>query len=293
MSLLDEFVNYLMAERGAAVNTVEAYRRDIKKYLVFLKKNGIEVDKAKEDTVYSFMTYLQESGLKRISILRTFSSLRIFYKFLILEKVINSSPLSNIKLQAAKRSLPLVLNVEEVGKIIESPDTSSFLGLRDRAMLEMLYACGLRVSELLSIKVSDIFLNEGFLRVIGKGRKERIVPIGSYACKWVSLYLREIRQKLKKNRPSEWLFLNVRGNKMSRMGFWKKLKHYVNKAGIKKRVTPHTFRHSFATHLLEGGADLRVVQEMLGHSSIVTTEIYTHIDREKLKEAVKLYHPRG
>jgi len=193
-----------------------------------------------------------------------------------------------------KKGLPLVLSVTEVDSILARPDTSNVLGLRDKALLELLYACGVRVSELLGLKVSDLFFNEEMIRVFGKGSKERLVPVGRSAVKWVKEYLMKSRPMLEKKHKSEnFLFLNRRGTKLSRMGIWKIVDKYVKDAGIKKEVHPHTFRHSFATHLLEGGADLRAVQEMLGHADISTTQIYTHIDREYIKQMHKDFHPRG
>ncbi|HID93664.1 MAG TPA: site-specific tyrosine recombinase XerD [bacterium (Candidatus Stahlbacteria)] len=292
--IIDRFINYLMIERGSSQNTCNSYKRDIEKFLNFLKQKKKNPINAKGDDIENFILYLESIGLKRRSICRAISSIRVFYNFLLEEGELKTSPAVNIETPKFMRSLPSVLSQDEVRRIIEAPDTSfSPLGLRDRAMFELLYATGLRIGELLDLKLSNLFLDEGFLRQIGKGGRERIVPIGKYAKEWVSLYIREARPILKKNKSTEILFLNRRAGKLSRMGFWKILRRWAVKAGINKKVTPHTFRHSFATHLLEGGADLRSVQAMLGHASITTTEIYTHVDRERLKEAIKVYHPRG
>jgi len=292
--IIDSFIDYLMAERGSSQNTYNSYKRDLEKFLNFLKKKKKNPVNAKRVDIENFILYLESIGLKKRSVCRAISSIRVFYNFLLEEGALKTSPAVNIETPKFTRSLPSVLSQDEVKRIIETPETSfNPLGLRDRAMFELLYATGLRVGELLDLKLSNIFLDEGFLRQIGKGGRERIVPIGKYAKEWVSAYIRKTRPILKKNKSTEILFLSRRAGKLSRMGFWKILRHWTIKAGINKKVTPHTFRHSFATHLLEGGADLRSVQAMLGHASIVTTEIYTHVDRERLKEAIKVYHPRG
>ncbi|MCK4352322.1 site-specific tyrosine recombinase XerD [candidate division WOR-3 bacterium] len=292
--MLQKFINYLLIERGNSKNTVDSYEGDIKKLIAFLRLRKTKPEDAKEEDIEKFFNYLRENKkLSQASISRAVSSIRGFYKFLISEELLTTSPAKNLPAPKSIKKLPDVLELEEIKIIIEQPDSTDKLGRRDRAMIELLYGAGLRISELLGLKTSDIFLDSDFLRCFGKGSKERIIPIGSYAKKYISLYLKHSRPLLKKNKETEILFLNARGNKLSRMGAWKILNKHVIKSGIKKRVTPHTFRHSFATHLLEGGADLRAVQEMLGHVSITTTEIYTHIDREKLKEAIKVYHPRG
>jgi len=292
--LIHRFINYLTSERYCPKNTWESYKRDLEKFLNFLKKKKKNPLNVQRVDIENFIIYLEGIGLKKRSTCRAISSIRVFYNFLLEEKELKTSPVVNIETPKFTRGLPSVLSQDEVRRIIEAPDASfSPSGLRDRAMFELLYATGLRVSELLDLKLSNLFLDEGFLRQIGKGGRERIVPIGKYAKEWVSRYIREVRPILKKNKSTEILFLNRRGDKLSRMGFWKILRKWAIKAGINKKVTPHTFRHSFATHLLEGGANLRSVQAMLGHASITTTEIYTHVDRERLKEAIKVYHPRG
>jgi integrase/recombinase XerD len=292
--IIDKFMDYLMVERGSSKNTCSSYKRDIEKFLNFLKQKKRDPTSVKGIDIENFILYLEGIELKKRSICRVISSIRVFYNFLLEEEELKTSPVVNIETPKFTRSLPSVLSQDEVRRIIEAPNASfNPSGLRDRAMFELLYATGLRISELLDLKLSNLFLDEGFLRQIGKGGRERIVPIGKYAKEWVSRYIREVRPILKKNKSTEILFLNRRGCKLSRMGFWKILRKWTIKAGINKKVTPHTFRHSFATHLLEGGANLRSVQAMLGHASITTTEIYTHVDRERLKEAIKVYHPRG
>ncbi|MGE5436025.1 MAG: site-specific tyrosine recombinase, partial [Syntrophothermus sp.] len=248
----------------------------------------------KFDDVNSFFSELNKIGLSSLSAARYFSSLKGFFLYLAKNKYIEENPLTKMDAPKISRSLPTVLSVNEVLKILEAPDCNDVLGLRDKVVLEVLYACGTRVSELLSLKLNDLFLNDEIIRVFGKGSKERIIPIGGDAIFWIKEYLIRSRIHLAKNNKSEnYLCLNNRGTKLSRMGIWKIIARYTLEAGIKKDVHPHTFRHSFATHLLEGGADLRAVQEMLGHVDISTTQIYTHIDKEYIKQEHKQYHPRG
>lgn len=287
-------MNYLLIEKGSSQNTVTSYETDIKKLIKFLKLINRQIEQTNPKNIDEFLKYLAEKEkLSQTSIARCVSSVRGFYKFLISEEIIPVSPLENLRTPKTIKRLPDVLEIEEVKKIIESADSLTPIGIRDRAMLELIYAAGLRISEMLSLKISDIMLQDEYLRCIGKGNKERSVPIGKSAREAVNIYLSKSRSMLKKSKDTEVLFLNLRGNKLSRMGGWKIIQKYVRKAGIIKHVTPHTFRHSFATHLLEGGCDLRAIQEMLGHASIVTTEIYTHIDSARLKEAIRVFHPRG
>ncbi len=225
---------------------------------------------------------------------RYFSSLKGFFLYLLKNNYIIKNPLEKISAPKLSKKLPEVLNINEVDKILAQPNVSDTLGLRNKAILELLYACGTRVSELTNLKLSDLFLNEEVIRVFGKGSKERLIPIGSSAIEWVGKYIKESRSVLLRiSKSGNYVFLNSRGSKLSRMGIWKIIDRYVKEAGIQKEVHPHTFRHSFATHLLEGGADLRAVQEMLGHADISTTQIYTHIDRDYIKQVHKQFHPRG
>jgi len=286
---LENFRLYLLAERGLAKNSVEAYIRDIIQFFEYTDKDPV---KTETGDISRFLYSLKKSRLRPRSIARKLSSIRVFYKFLFSEGYIDHDPSELIETPSIPVYIPVVLEVYEIEKIIDAVDTSEPLGLRDLACIETLYGCGLRISELLSLRMEDVFLEDGFIRVIGKGGKERLVPLGGRAKKAILDYLEKGRPFFEKTK-NPLLFLSKRGKKISRMGFWKRLRKYVDMAGIKKHVTPHTFRHSFATHLLEGGADLRAVQLMLGHSDISTTQIYTHLSREYLKEIVRSFHPRG
>ena len=291
---LTEFLNYLQIDRNAAQNTISAYENDLNRYLSFLTNRGItKLSQVEPSAVVDFRNLLYDLGLAASSCARNLSSLRMFHRFLIRENYLDADPTTNLSFPNKPKNLPDTLDQSEIDLILSQPDASETKGLRDKAMLEFLYAAGLRVSELLAIETSNLFFENGFIRVIGKGSKERIVPIGEQAIHFTNRYLEEGRPKLKKYAESgNVVFLNSRGTRMSRMGFWKILRSYVVATGIKKRVSPHTFRHSFATHLLEGGADLRAVQEMLGHSDISSTQIYTHLDHEYLKEVHRTFHPR-
>jgi len=292
--VLEEFFHHLSVERGLAKNSLEAYGHDLKRYLHFLRARGISTWKrVGREEVIAFLSLLKAQGFSSRTISRNTTSLRIFHQYLVSEGNLSRDPTLYLDSPKIWKRLPSVLSQEEVEVLLESIDTNSPLGIRDRAALELLYAAGLRVSELLTLKVENIFLEEGFVRCMGKGGKERLVPIGRKAREWVSRYLGLIRPLLTKERRTDVFLLNARGSSLSRMGFWKILDRYVRKAGIKRKVSPHTLRHSFATHLLEGGADLRSVQEMLGHTDISTTQVYTHVDREYLKEVHRTYHPRG
>ncbi|MBI4726921.1 site-specific tyrosine recombinase XerD [candidate division TA06 bacterium] len=291
---LQQYLTHLAVERGLSDNSIQSYDRDIRRYLIFLKTKNIADLRAVERKVISeFLSLLMGYGLSPVSLSRNISALRGFHRFLASEGTTKSDPTENIETPRLDKKLPEVLDLSEVEQLLAQPDPASRLGLRDKAMLEILYACGLRISELLTLKTSDLFFDQDFIRCFGKGSKERIVPVGRSARHWTEKYRRNSRPALLKKFSAETLFLNNRGRPMSRMGFWKLLKAYAQKAGIKKRVHPHILRHSFATHLLEGGADLRSVQEMLGHADIGTTQIYTHVDREYLKEVHRQFHPRG
>ncbi len=287
--LLVRFTNYLRAERGVSPNTVASYGGDARAFLRFLEDTAQDLS---SEALREFVRSLRRRGFSPSSVSRKVSALRCFSSWLVQEGLSPSDPSQSLETPTTAKTLPKVLDQEEVARLLEQPDLSKGLGIRDRTALELLYAAGLRISELLSLKLSDLFLREGFLRCSGKGSKERIVPIGSFASQWVERYLKEVRPGLRKRGGTDILILSARGRRLSRMGFWKILKRYALRAGLED-VSPHTLRHSFATHLLEGGADLRAVQEMLGHSSISTTQIYTHIDREQLKELHRTCHPRG
>jgi len=292
--LADQFINYLVVEKGLSKNTVVAYSRDLILYLEFLRSNDI-ADIAASDTtlVLKHLIELRDAGLGPRSRARHLVTLRGFYRFLVQQKIIVANPAQLVDLPKAGLRLPDVLKVDEVLQLLEAPDPSKPLGVRDAAMIELLYAAGLRVSELIKVGMANINLEACFVRVIGKGSKERIVPIGLVAKKKIDDYLTSGRPILLKGRPSPYLFVTRSAMSMTRQGFWKLLKQYALKTGISHRITPHSLRHSFATHLLEGGADLRSVQVMLGHVDISTTQIYTHVAQERLKAVHTQYHPRG
>ncbi|HCY75241.1 MAG: site-specific tyrosine recombinase XerD [Ignavibacterium sp.] len=292
---LKEYLAHLKLEKNLSQNTVASYKNDINAFISFLKELKIDdPSNVTTEHINGFFKVLKELGLLGSSTARYFSSLKGFFLFLIKNKYILKNPIEKISAPRISKKLPGVLDINEVEAILSVPDTKEILGLRDKAILELFYACGTRVSELLNLKVNDLFFDDGIIRVFGKGSKERLIPIGSSAITWIGEYLKKSRPLLMKKLKSEnILFLNSRGTKLSRMGVWKIIDRCVKEAGIKKDVHPHTFRHSFATHLLEGGADLRAVQEMLGHADISTTQIYTHIDRDYIKQVHKQYHPRG
>ncbi len=291
---LSEFLAYLKTERGLSPNTIESYRRDLEKYLAFLKALGVErpeeIDSA---LVHQYAEEAGSRGLSARTVARRFTSLRIFHRFLVRDGILAKDPTAKLLSPRLPLRLPHALPVQEVERLLEGIAPAVPFGLRDRAMLEFLYATGMRVGELTHFPVRALNRKEGFARCIGKGDKERVVPVGRRALHFVERYLDEARWVLLKGRRSEILFLNYRGGALSRMGVWKILAKRAREAGIEERVSPHTLRHSFATHLLEGGANLRDVQEMLGHSDLSTTQIYTAVDRTYLKEVHRTFHPRG
>jgi integrase/recombinase XerD len=292
---LKEYLGVLKLEKNLSANTISSYLSDLKTFLKFINDEGI-TDLAEVETanLVKFFRLLNEVGLSDTSAARYFSSLKGFFNYMMVNEYLEKNPIDKITPPKLSKKLPQVLTIDEMERILEQPDTGSVLGLRDKAMLEMFYACGLRISELIELKLSNLFFADEVIRVFGKGSKERIVPIGSSAVNWTNKYLESGRSYLAKREKSEnYLFLNKRGTKLSRMGVWKIVRVYIDQAEIMKEVHPHTFRHTFATHLLEGGADLRAVQEMLGHVDISTTQIYTHIDRDFIKQEHQLYHPRG
>jgi integrase/recombinase XerD len=292
--LVDQYVNYLLVEKGLAKATIESYSADLAKYMKFLKSHKIRVISDSDSAlILKYLLYLRKEGISIRSRGRHLVTLRGFYRFLVQEKVLSKDPARMIDLPKSGLKLPDVLNVDEITTILNAPDANSFKGLRDAAMLELLYAAGLRVSELINVKLQDINLEVGFVRALGKGSKERVVPIGSHAKQRISDYLSNSRPFLLKNHVSHFLFVAQAGKPMTRQAFWKLLKKYGLQAGINREITPHSFRHSFASHLLEGGADLRSVQMMLGHVDISTTQIYTHVARDHLKRLHEKYHPRG
>ena len=291
---VDQYISYLVFEKGLSEKTIESYSSDLSKYLEFLKQKGVkDITQADTPMILKHLIALRESGLGSKSCARHLITLRGFYKFLAQEKVLEFDPAKLIDLPKSGLKLPDVLSVSEVNLLLNIPDINTPLGKRNSAMLELLYAAGLRVSELVNLKFLDVNLEACFVRVLGKGSKERIVPFGLYAKNKIDDYINNSRPLLLKNCISKYLFVARAGKPMTRQGFWKLLKQYVKQAGIKKKVTPHSLRHSFASHLLEGGADLRTVQVMLGHVDISSTQIYTHVARDHLRQIHEKYHPRG
>ncbi|HUT43102.1 MAG TPA: site-specific tyrosine recombinase XerD [Desulfobacterales bacterium] len=291
---VDQYISYLVFENGLSEKTIESYSSDLSKYLEFLKQKGVkDITQADTPMILKHLIALRESGLGSKSCARHLITLRGFYKFLAQEKVLEFDPAKLIDLPKSGLKLPDVLSVSEVNLLLNIPDINTPLGKRNSAMLELLYAAGLRVSELVNLKFLDVNLEACFVRVMGKGSKERIVPFGLYAKNKIDDYSNNSRPLLLKNRISKYLFVARAGKPMTRQGFWKLLKQYVKQAKIKKKVTPHSLRHSFASHLLEGGADLRTVQVMLGHVDISSTQIYTHVARDHLRQIHEKYHPRG
>lgn len=291
---VQRFLRYLKVEKNLADNTIAAYEFDLKRFSAYvLSAKAIPLEAIQPEDISRYIYTLYDLGLVEASIARNLSAIRMFYQFLFVEGGVKSNPAALVDTPKLSIRLPNVLSITEILSLLEQPDLSDRLGIRDRAMLEFLYATGVRVSELIRIKLRDLSPENKLVRVVGKGGKERLVPCGEVALHFVEHYIREVRTLLIKpaSRSMDYLFLNWRGNPMSRMGFWWILKRYCKKAGLNQKVSPHTLRHSFATHLLEGGAELRAVQEMLGHSDISTTQIYTHLDREYLKEVHKTFHP--
>lgn len=294
---LEEYLHYLKIERGLSENTIQSYKRDLSQYFSFLDEKEISSwEQVDRYLVLDFLEFLRNEGKSSATIIRMVSSLRKFHQFLRQERMTDNDPMQHIDTPKKTQRLPKTLSIKEVEKIIESPDTNDALGIRDRAILEVMYATGLRVTELIALKLDDLHLSLGLLQTVGKGDKERIIPLGDVAIKWVNLYLEKSRPELlakNKKDKTNILFLNYKGEGFTRQGIWKNLKVYVTQAGIEKEVTPHTLRHSFATHLLENGADLRVVQELLGHADISTTQIYTHISKKRMADVYKTYFPRA
>ena len=293
--LLTKYFNYLLIERGIAQNTLESYGRDLRRFVLFVQeeKRFTNLREVTPEVITEYLVRIRDEGLAANSMNRSLAALRGFYKYLLREKIIKENPLANIELAKVWMKLPDTVSKEEMTAILAQPGTQSNPAIRNTAMLELLYATGIRVSELINLTMNSVNWQVGFLIVMGKGSKERIVPVGKVAYDCVRRYVDEVRPKLMEKKSTDVLFLNRFGRKFSRQGFWKIVVGYAKQAGLQKKVYPHTFRHSFASHLLEGGADLRTVQVMLGHSDISTTQIYTHITRERLKEVHEKYHPRS
>ncbi len=293
-TLIDQYLNYLLIEKGLSDTTLDSYSSDMIRYRKFLHKNKIQRISS-DDTalILKHMIALRNAGLSARSRARHLVTIRGFYRFLVHEKILKHDPARLVDLPKTSLKLPDVLSVDEVAQLLEAPDTAKPRGARDSAMLELLYAAGLRVSELVNLKIQDVNLEAGFVRVLGKGSKERVVPIGLYAKEKIESYILKSRHTLLKNQASPYLFVARAAKPFTRQGFWKLLRKYADQAQLNKKVTPHSLRHSFASHLLEGGADLRAVQLMLGHVDIATTQIYTHVARHQLKILHERFHPRG
>jgi integrase/recombinase XerD len=292
-TLIQDFLHHLTVERGLAKNTLLAYGRDLAKFGRFLDYKGRHPRQVRQGEVNEFARRLSREGLNPKSIARALNAVRMFFRYLIVERVVAEDPTASVRAPRTWKTLPRFLTLQEVDDLLGAPDATSPLGLRDAAMVELLYASGLRVSELVSLRVRDLNLDVGYLSCLGKGSKERLVPMGRKAADRLRAYLERARPGLLRGASSPSLFLNSRGRPISRQGFWKILKKYGRAAGVRGRLSPHVLRHSFATHLLERGADLRSVQMMLGHADISTTQIYTHINRERLRKIYKDFHPRA
>ncbi|TCL62989.1 integrase/recombinase XerD [Hydrogenispora ethanolica] len=291
---LQDYLNYLSVERGLAKNTLESYGRDLRQFLSYLKeKKNLDLQATTQATVIGYLLLLQARGKATATLSRNLAAIKSYYHFLAREGMIERDPTINLDAPKQEKRLPRVLSVQDVEHLLEQPDLKNPVGVRDRAMLEVLYATGLRVSELVSLKINDLNLEMSYIRCFGKGSKERIVPLGSVATKYVKIYLEHARKFLASSPYEDTLFLNHHGKGLTRQGFWKIIKKYAENLDIAIEITPHTLRHSFATHLLENGADLRSVQEMLGHADISTTQVYTHLTKDRIKEVYEKAHPRA
>lgn len=293
--LINEFINYLSVERGLAMNTLESYGRDLRQYSQYLEQDAASLDGASRQTIVNYLMHLQRQGKATATIARRLAALKAFYQFLVRQKYVAADPTVNLESPKLEKRLPKVLTVREVELLLQQPDPSQAAGLRDRAMLEMLYATGIRVSELVALNYDEVNLEMGYIKCRGRGSKERVVPMGSLAVRSCREYLENGRPRLAKEESEQALFVNHHGRRLTRQGFWKIVKKYADDARIEKEITPHTLRHSFATHLLENGADLRSVQEMLGHADISTTHVYEEVVKMKgrLKEVYSRTHPRA
>lgn len=288
------FKSYLQLERSLSSNTIDAYMQDVNKLAEYSNLINKKIQELSSDDLTTFLIWINQHGIKALSQARIISGLKAFFVYLMLEEIITDNPAALISGPKITRKLPDTLSIIEINSLIDAIDLSKIEGMRNKAMIEILYGCGLRVSELTSLRLSNLFLDIEFIKILGKGNKERLVPIGTEAIKFLKIYLQEIRVHVPiKPGKEDFVFLNNRGNPISRVMVFIIIKQLAQVSGLKKTISPHTFRHSFATHLIEGGADLRAVQEMLGHESITTTEIYTHLDRSYLRDTILQYHPRS
>lgn len=293
-SSINGFKHYLQLEKALSVNTIEAYQRDVKMLADYLSADHIAPEDVKLNHLQDFIHSVYDVGIAERSQARVISGIRAFYKYLLIEDMIQDDPTQLLEGPKLSRKLPEFLSIDEINAMLDVIDQSTPEGTRNRAMVETLYSCGLRVSELVNLKISGLYLDVGFVKIIGKGDKERLVPIGSEAVKYINIYKDQVRNHINIKKGNEdFLFLNRRGSKLTRVMVFTIIKQLASLAGVKKNISPHTFRHSFATHLVEGGADLRAVQEMLGHASITTTEIYTHLDKAYLRDTILRFHPRN
>lgn len=286
---IDEFCNYLLIDKHYSNNTIESYKRDLTKFYVYIDK---DLKKVSKDDIKNYLKHLYDDKINERSIARNISTLKTFYKFLNITKIINNNPVDSISSPKLGKKLPNTLSEEDINKLLDIKLIDNY-SYRNKAMLELMYATGLRVSELVNLKVYDVNLEEAIVKTMGKGSKERIIPIGDYALNALKIYINEYRSTLFKREVNDYLFLNNHGMKMTRQGFFKIIKKLASEQGINKDFSPHTLRHSFATHLLSHGADLRIIQELLGHSDVSTTQIYTHMSNEQLEDTFKKYHPHG
>lgn len=293
--LIDDYERYLLIDQGKSQNTIQSYMRDLKKFVTFINEQElVEINNINKDTIQLYIISLNKAGFAASTTNRMISTLKNFFHYLIREQKMDHNPMDLIQGAKNRKHLPKTLSSKEIDRLLEAPDTETNNGIRDRAILEVMYASGLRVSELTHLKMNELHLELGFIQTIGKGDKERIIPIGEEALFWIKKYLEEVYPiYAKKSTDSTILFLTQRGKQFTRQGIWKNLKKYVNLAGIDHEVSPHILRHSFATHLLENGADLRMVQELLGHSDISTTQIYTHVSKQRLQEIYRNSFPRA
>ncbi|MBN2134554.1 MAG: site-specific tyrosine recombinase XerD [Acidobacteria bacterium] len=292
-ALLRRYLDYLSVEKGLSVNTLESYKNDLTRFFSYLLQKKLSWETIRRQDVEAYLTAAQNEGVTVATVSRYISSIRSFYNFTQLEKLSDNNPSEDIELPKKPKKLPEFLNTEEVERLLSAPDKETVTGLRDAAMLELLYATGERVSEIINLKMEDLNLDEGYLVCMGKGSKQRLIPFGDAAGEMIIRYIRNSRLKLMKEQSTPFLFLSTRSGPLSRKTFWKMIKDYRLKAGIEKDISPHTLRHSFATHLLQNGADLRSVQMLLGHSDISTTQIYTHINQHRMKKIHDQYHPRA